>query len=87
MSLRKAATNLRSVLEAPAEGESFHDVLATGYGRALGLLESVYLYCPDARRMIHEILETELVISSEYADEVNSPTAYGSTIDGFSRKV
>jgi hypothetical protein len=50
-------------------------------------LESVYLYCPDARRLINEVLETELIISSEYADELNATTAYGSALDRHSVRV
>jgi hypothetical protein len=75
------------VLESRSEGQSFGEVSAVGYGGALGLLESVYLYCPDARRLIVEVLETELVISSEYADELNARSAYGSAIHGHSIRV
>ena len=80
MRLRKAATNLREILESPSEGESFSDVLATGYGRALGLLESIYLYCPEGRRLMEGVLDTKLSVGSEFVGEMNANSVVGHSV-------
>lgn len=54
--------------------------MATGYGRALGLLESVYLYCPDARRLMEEVLETKLAVGSEFVGEMNARSVVGHSV-------
>ena len=65
----KAATNLRETLESLSDDPASHEIImAEGYGRALGLLEGIYLYCPDGRRFMESVLGTSLEISSEYAD-------------------
>jgi len=81
MTLRKAATNLREVLESLSDDPASHEVImAEGYGRALGLLESCYLYCPDARRLIESVLDTKLAVGSEFVGEMNSRTVVGHSV-------
>ena len=81
MTLRKAATNLRELLESrSAEGDSVGEIMETGYGCALGLLESVYLYCPDGRRLIEEVLETRLSVGSEFVGEMNARSVIGHSV-------
>jgi len=56
---------LESLSEDPA---SWEILLAETAGRAIGLVEGIYLYCPDGRRFIESVLGTSLTISSEYLE-------------------
>ena len=74
-------TNIRQVLEAMEDDpQSAIDLLAGMAGRALALLETVYLYAPDGRRLMVEILGTELEVGSMDLLEARGR-------DGFSVKV
>jgi len=77
--MRVLSTDIRDVLEAmDPEPQSGIDLLAGVAGRALALLETVYLYSPEARRLIVEILGTDLKIGTTGSED-DSP--------GFSERV
>jgi len=89
--LLTAATNLKEVLEGMSEDpESPMILVAEVAGRAIGLVESVYLYSPEGRRLIEGIIGP-LVVGTKYVSEIRPAPEDGSALDwsdsGFSKRV